>query len=346
MQTEYQLSFDDVLIRPKFSDIKSRSDVIPGVILGGRVKLRMPIISSNMATITGVDMARAVSQFQGLAVLHRFWSITDNVKAFYASTKDNGYKDNVGVSIGLGAEEQERAKELANAGAWIFVVDVAHGAQQQVVDQYKWLRKAFPSAFIMVGNFATSESIEEFERRCGEVKPNCYKVGIGAGSVCTTRIKTGIGIPQLSCLLDCAKKFPVVSDGGHRFPQDICKALAAGAQAVMLGGMLSGTDEADGTTYKTAFGKRVPGRAPDCLYQGSAYKAQPGDYDTSEGAKVLVEYKGPVLDELKKIEGGIRSSLSYVGALCLSEYREMTEFVRVSSSTINENIAHAKIRWK
>jgi IMP dehydrogenase len=335
---EYNFTFDDVLIVPKFSEISSRKDVDTSVMLGGKIKLRVPIISSNMATITETKMARAIAKFGGLAILHRFWSIQDNVKAFLDSTYllENGHKK-VGVSIGLGGEERDRAKKLREVGAEIFCIDIAHGAQQQCVEQCIWLRKEFPTSFIIAGNFATIDSLGEFESRCGRYNADCYKIGIGSGSACLTRMKSAIGLPQLSCILECSS-FPVISDGGHRFPQDVCKALSANAQAVMLGGMLSGTDEAAGTNLQTD--------PPTCLYQGSAYKEKAEGTRTSEGDKVYVQYKGSVLDVLNDIEGGLRSCMSYVGAHNIHELQENAEFRRVSTATINENIAHAKVKWK
>lgn len=337
---EKMLTFDDVVIAPGWSPLDSRKEAKTETVLGKRIKLRVPIVSANMETITGVEMARAVSQFGGLAILHRFWDIADNVKAFYAAVKDNGYKDNVGVSIGISERERERAMELYNAGAWIFCIDVANAAQMNAVKQCIWLKENYPGVCVIVGNFATSETIAKFDELCGEYKPNCYKVGIGPGAVCTTRVKTGLGVPQLSAVMDCAKKFEIISDGGHRSPGDINKSLAAGARAVMIGGMLAGTEEAAGTKYKTSFSDRLRGK-PTCTYRGSAYREAPGDYYTSEGEVTEVDYKGEVINVLKDIEGGLRSGMLGAGARDLEEFKK-AKFIQVSLAGYIEGTPHGK----
>lgn len=343
-------TFDDVLILPQFSNINSRKDVDTSVLLGGKLKLKLPIISSNMETITGVRMAKAITGLGGMAILHRFWDVEDNVAAFEELLEyDKNCVNTVGVSVGVDQEEKVRGLELIDAGARIICIDVAHGAQQQVIDQFIYFKKHFPTIFYIVGNFATVKTIDAFVSRCSpDLRPDIYKVGIGPGSVCLTRVMTGIGVPQLSCVVECSK-YPVISDGGHRFPQDICKAIAAGAQAVMIGGMLAGADEAEGTTDLIGYDSShdceiVLGK--QCVYQGSAYKIESDEYRASEGAKVEVAYKGKVKREVSKISGGLRSSMTYVGAEDINSYREKAEFMKVTPATVYENIAHKKVNWK
>lgn len=338
------LTFDDVLIKPKFSTLTSRKQVDLSVNLGAGGTLKLPILSSNMDTVTGHRMAAAMAEAGGLGILHRFYPVLENVRAYSLLTP---YNIPAGVSVGLGDEEIRRASELYAIGARVFVLDVAHGAQLQVAAMYEWL-KALPGTFVIVGNFATGESFLEFLKYSGPV--DAVKVGIGPGSACTTRIKTGVGVPQLSAIQDVAvalgtlKTKPLlVADGGMRTSGDIAKALAGGADLVMLGGMLAGTDETPGESmehphtggiYKT--------------YRGSASKSSYVDqgkdesWRSAEGEEMRVRCKGPVKAILEDIEGGLRSALTYVGAKNLKEFKEKAEFVRVSTNSVKENSAHGK----
>lgn len=328
-------TFDDVLIVPRFSEVESRSDVT----LISTIKdkhLFLPVLSANMDTITGPIMCQAMAWKGGMGVLPRFSSIEQNVQDF-----KNAIVDPM-VSIGLGENELKRAEALREVGAKFFVIDVAHGAQQAVVNQLKALRaKLGPDAYIMVGNFASDESLKQFLDRSGMLM-DAVKVGIGPGSACTTRIKTGVGVPQLSAIMQVAellKNTPVhvVADGGMKTPGDIAKALVAGAHLVMIGGMLAGTNETPGEVVD---GKKI--------YRGSAskesYAAQGKDtaWRTAEGESFVVGCKGPVKDVLADIDGGLRSTMTYVGAKNLEELRAKATFARVSSSTVRENGAHGK----
>lgn len=331
---ETLLTFDDVLIAPRFSTISSRKDVALHRDLGNEI-LRLPVLSSNMDTITDHRMAQAMHQAGGLGILHRFWSIEENIKEFRKFPAS-------GVSIGLGGNELQRAEALFDHGAFIFVIDVAHGASMDVVKQTAALSNIVrDNACIIVGNFANSGSIQEFEYHMPKVV-EFFKIGIGPGSACTTRIKTGVGVPQLSAIQDCSRMFKTIADGGMRTPGDVAKALSAGAQFVMLGGMLAGCDETPGETVYL-------GSRDICKkYRGSAskesYEAQGKDdsWRTAEGESFLVPVKGPVKDVLADIEGGLRSACSYVGASNLDEFRDRSTFVRVSPSTVIENSAHGR----
>jgi IMP dehydrogenase/GMP reductase len=383
------LTFDDVLIVPKFSSISSRKEVdISSTTSGGcfeDIGADFPVISANMDTVTGPDMARAMLTYGGQACLHRFCSIEENVKMFAASEIDmvNGvpiyggeYYIRPMVSIGLGKEELDRASALYGNNATRFIIDVAHGAQQAVVDQVRNLRDIIGSyGSIIVGNFASKQSVADFLQRVSG-KVDGIKVGIGPGSACTTRIKTGVGFPQFSAIQEISfllrpLGIPLIADGGMRTPGDICKALGAGASMVMLGGMLAGADETPGELlYVDSLGEAV--KAENFLarkifldgtfelirdeysesfkkvkkYRGSASKesydlqGKVGDHRTSEGESFLVSHKGPVKSILQDIEGGLRSAMTYVGARTLKEFHDKVEFIRVSSSTNLENKAH------
>ena len=344
-------TFDDMLIKVKFSEIRSRKDVSLNQYFANK-DYKLPIISSNMDTVTNSVMANAMREHGAAACLHRFNSIEDNVKEFKASHHGTM------VSVGIGDKELERAKALYDAGADTFIIDVAHGANIVVVEQYnKLVNLVGTNACIIVGNFANKESINEFKYRAN-LEPYAYKVGIGGGSACTTRVKTGAGMPQLSSIIDCydnGKNF-VISDGGHKTSGDIAKALGAGASMVMLGGMLAGTDESSGEAvfeYSSAnFGSgktEIYRTITHKKYRGSAsqesYEVQGKDgasWRTAEGEAFYVQYKGPVKNVLQEIEGGVKSSLSYVGAKNLKEFVEKCEFEQITGTAVKEGIAHGK----
>lgn len=342
MKSEY-LTFDDVLIKPTFSEVASRKlvDLSTSLTNGNiTVNLKLPILSANMDTITGSEMAIAMANAGGLGVLHRFWSIEDNLTAFNKVLAEGL---TCAGSVGLGDYEFKRAISLFEAGCEVLVLDVAHGAQMAVVAQYKRLKEVLRDSIIVVGNFATIDSIRTF---CFHLngKPDAIKVGIGPGSACTTRIKTGVGMPQLTAILECVKAgIPVIADGGMRSSGDIAKALAVGAKAVMLGGMLSGTIETNGDIIYPE-GEKV---CPVKVYRGSASKEsycdQNKDWACAEGETFIVPYKGPVAQVLADIEGGLKSSFSYVNSNNLTSFQNNAKLVVVSNNTILENKAHGKI---
>ncbi|CAM6003923.1 unnamed protein product [Sphagnum balticum] len=332
-------TFDDVLIMPAaFSTVPGRSEEYVSLeVEVERLKLKLPVISSNMDTVTGVEMAIAMAKSGGIGCLHRFATIDDNVKMFEESFKRSSVKPM--VSIGISANELMRAEALVGAGAEVIVIDVANGAQQGMVDQVKALRAKYgTNIMIVAGNVATRDNITALARRTGAGAIDMYKVGIGPGSACTTRTKTGVGVPQLSAIIDCvASSYPVIADGGMKKAGDVAKALGAGAKMVMLGGMLAGTDETPGESdngYKK--------------YRGSAssesYEAQGkiGKHRTSEGESFMVKCKGPVENVLQDINGGVRSTCTYVNARNLRELHKNCVFKRVSANTVTENGAHGK----
>jgi len=329
--SEY-VTFDDVLIKPMFSTIKSRQEVDLSSDIG-KTALKLPIFSSNMDTVTEIEMCLAMKSAGGVGVLHRFCSIEQNVKM---------YTLKAAVSCGLGEYELKRAIELQKVGAQLIFMDVAHGAMQTVIDQMALIRKN-TDLQVVVGNFASKESVDEFLNR-SEFMPDAIKVGVGPGSACTTRIKTGIGVPQLSAILECieaAKGIPIIADGGMKTPGDIAKALAAGASAVMLGGMLSGTDETPGDAFLTSDGlyKTYRGSASKEAYQD---QGKNDSWRAAEGESFSIPHKGSVKHILQDIEGGLRSAFTYVGAQNLRLFQSNSIFIKVSNSSKVENRAHGK----
>lgn len=329
-----KITFDDVLISPRFSDIESRKDVDISTKFGDYT-LQIPVFSANMDSITETKMANSMYKNGGFGVLHRFCSIKENCDMYTDIAHHNG--KNCAVSVGLGKNGLERAEALAEMGAEMFFLDVAHGAQMQVVRQYDALKNIVNH--VTVGNFATSASIREFIGHLGYV-PDAIKVGIGPGGVCETRVKTGVGIPQLSAILDCNKEYNgkapfIIADGGLKTSGDIAKALAAGANAVMVGGMLASTIE-------------TPGEGSVRIYKGSAsqeayeHQNKISEWRTAEGTSKAVNITSTVKEVLQDINGGLRSSFTYVGARNLKEFHEKSSFNIISTNSTKENGAHGK----
>lgn len=338
------LTFNDVNIVPGFSDIASRSEVDLSC-LG----ITLPVIAANMDTVTDWCMSRAMLDYGAQACLHRFGTIEETVEMFLnsCSTKLSG-KSKPMVSIGLGSIELDRAKALFDYGAETFIIDVAHGSQLAVLKQAIRLREIIQAnGSIVVGNFASAKSVKEFKDRN---IINGIKVGIGPGAACTTRIKTGVGVPQFTAIQEISNELKgtgiiIIGDGGLKTPGDIAKALGAGASMVMIGSMLAGTDESPGEIVYMHKGMPLP-EEKFKKYRGSAskesYEAQGkvGKHRTAEGESFLVPYKGPVADILQDIEGGLRSAFTYVGARNLKEFHDKVEFVRVTHSGYIEGTAH------
>lgn len=356
-------TFDDVLIVQQFLEEEiGRAAVDTSIKRRGFPVLKLPIISSNMDTVTGPKMADAMRRGGGLGCLHRFCTISENCEML----KESGPAL---VSIGLGDHELERAMALRSVGAWGFVIDVSHGAQMSVVHQANALRKRLGhNVTIVVGNFAGSRALARFLQLAPHV--DGVKIGVGPGSACTTRIKTGVGYPQLSAIMEAAevvegKGIAVIADGGIKKAGDVAKAIGAGADFVMLGGMLAGTEEAPGETFYQLQSGLIPvipewkhledpaqwvgGKVVKVKkYRGSAsqesYEAQGkvGDHRTAEGEAFMVPYKGSVGTILKDIEGGLRSAITLSGATSISQFQARCEFVRISSATVVENSAHGR----
>lgn len=333
------LTFNDVLIVPKWSDIKSRADVDPSVTLLGE-KFKIGIISSNMDTVTGSDMCRAMIESGGIGCLHRFMTIQENV-AEYLKASQSG---SVIVSIGVTGAEFERGLALYNAGARLFCIDVAHAASNHTLEQYIRCKKEFKDSAFIVGNFATGQTIKQFVNKCEEFdvsRPDAFKIFIGSGSACTTRVVTGCGLPTFYSAWDCVKTgFPVIADGGLKTSGDIAKALGLGCKAVMLGSMLAATKESPGTVFTDESGTLMK------KYRGSASEESYGvqgklaSHRTAEGVSKTLQYKGSVIEIMRQIEAGVRSAMTYVGAKTMEEFVQNCEFVEISDNGLKESHPH------
>ena len=329
------LTFDDVLIIPSKSEVRSRRDPKLTSQLTKTKSIETPILSANMDTITEYDMAFAMHQMGAIGILHRFVTIQEQAQ-FVAQLKTQGV-NHIAASIGVNDDYQERAKALIQAGANIITIDIAHGHSVLMMDVMKWMKDKFPTVDLIAGNVATPDAVVDLI----EAGADAIKVGIGPGSMCTTRIITGAGVPQLTAIAMCAQaaapyQVPVIADGGIKTSGDIVKAFAAGASTVMLGSMLSGTIETPG---EIKHGRKQ--------YRGMASRAAQeswrGGVPTGmapEGESTYVSVKGHVKDVISELTGGIRSGMSYVNANQLSEIKDKARFIEMSSAGVFESRAH------
>ena len=341
MQMLEGYTFDDVLLVPAYNGIRSRQDVSTQAKMGA-LTFELPIISSNMDTITGSAMATFMAKAGGLGILHRFLTIEENVAELQRVPTE--LRMHVGISIGIGDPGMERAEALVSAGATILCVDVAHGHAKSVNQTIKALRARFAdNVCIIAGNVASYAGADYLAAAGADV----IKVGIGGGSVCTTRIKTGFGVPQLSAIMMCrGVDRPLVADGGIRTPGDAVKALAAGASFVMLGGLLAGTLEtpgevrmqrvADGTEQQVKRFRGMASREAQEDFMGAM-----AEWKTAEGVSLDVRVTGSADAVVRDMMGGIRSGLTYAGAATIADLQRKAQFIRVSPATGNESRAHA-----
>jgi IMP dehydrogenase len=329
------LTFDDVLMIPCKSEVRSRRDPNLSSQLTKTKIFQTPIISANMDTITEADMAIAMHKMGGLGIVHRFNTIEAQT-AMIRQIRESG-AINISASIGVNEDYKERAAALVSAGANILTIDIAHGHSVTMIEVMKWLKDKFSGLEIIAGNIATPDAAFDLI----QAGADAIKVGIGPGSMCTTRIITGCGVPQLTAIALCAEVglesgVPVIADGGIRTSGDIVKAFAAGASAVMLGSMLSGTIETPGEIKN---GKKE--------YRGMASKSAQTSWRggvpegmAAEGESTKVSVKGHVKDVIGELSGGIRSGMSYLNAVQLSEIREKARFIEMSAAGTHESRAH------
>lgn len=328
------LSFDDVLLVPQYSDIQSRTEEVDLSSSLGKIELKLPIISSPMDTVTEDAMVVKMSQAGGLGVLHRYNSIEDQRNLAYLCEGEN-----IGAAIGVSGDYLTRARALIDAGVQVLCVDIAHGHHVLMRHALQTLRNTFGyDIHIMAGNVATLDGVCDLY----DWGANSVRVGIGGGSICSTRIQTGHGVPTLQSIIECAKTdrdVTIIADGGIRNSGDICKALAAGADFVMLGSMLSGTDESPGEKhYNSRTAKFYK------AYRGMAsVEAQidwRGHTSSVEGVASTVDYKGPVQRVLDDISRGVRSGLSYSGARNIREFQAKSRMVQITTSGMAESKTH------
>lgn len=330
------LTFDDVLIVPSKSAVRSRKDPQLTTRVTKNHDLTLPMISANMDTVTESAMAIAMDKLGGLGILHRFMSVESQVNEVTA-VKAAGCT-RIAASIGVNEEGFERAKALVGAGANILTIDIAHGHSVTMIETLKWLRQEFGNRVdLIAGNVATPEATRELI----EAGADAIKVGIGPGSMCTTRVITGCGVPQLTAIAWCveaAREFnvPVIADGGLKSSGDIVKALAAGAETVMLGSLLAGCLETPGPVhYGRKHYRGMASRAAQVSWRGGIPEGM-----APEGEATSIPVKGHVKDVVLELAGGLRSGMSYINAADLHEISERARFVEMSIAGSTESSAH------
>lgn len=341
MRLKKAYAFDDVMLVPRLSKLNSRSEVDLSTTVAG-IELKIPIIAANMSSVCEDSMVNALGQMGGLGILHRMCSVEEQTAMIQRSLDST---ENIGFSIGIGEDWRDRMEAGRKAGGNIACLDIAHGHHVRVIeilDKYFGIYKNFP---LIIGQIATPSAVRDILRLHlvqRHLKTIAFKTSIGGGSLCTTRIKTGFGVPTLQAIMDIRAEFPelcIIGDGGIKESGDIVKSLAAGASAVMLGGLLAGTDEAPGRIIKS----------DDCLYKvyrGSASfgdKSMRGEQTRNiEGEETLVPYKGGVQRVVDNLLDGVRSGFSYGGASTIAELQDVIEFIEISVHGYKESLPHGK----
>ena len=340
------LTFDDVLMLPRFSSIlPSNTDI--SLKLTNNIKLKVPFLSSAMDTVTESNMAIAMAQEGGIGVIHRNLNIQ---KQSSEVKKVKNKKLLVGAAVGTNKEDIVRAKSLVDSGVDLIVIDTAHGHSEKVLKTLSKFKKIKSKIPICVGNIATGEAAKKLYNSGADI----IKVGIGPGSICTTRMVAGIGVPQISAILDVKKALnkkdiKIISDGGIKFSGDIAKALAAGADAIMMGSIFAGTEESPGKKFKSRgkIFKQYRGMGSiGAMSSGSANRYfQKNFKDKSkfvpEGVEGRVEYKGKVSKIIYQLQGGLRSSMGYIGAKSLKEINKRAKFIKITKAGFYESMVHS-----
>ena len=340
------LTFDDVTLAPKYSEVLP-SDVDTSIKITKNIKLKVPLLSSAMDTVTESKMCIAIAKAGGIGVIHRNLDIKKQVAEIRKVKKQNLL---VGAAVGAGINEFERAKNILKEDIDLIVVDTAHGHTRKVADIIKKIKKIkAKKTALCAGNIATAEAAK-FLIKLGV---DIIKVGIGPGSICTTRLVAGIGVPQLSAILNVRnglgkRNTVIIADGGIKFSGDIAKALSAGADAVMIGSLFAGTDEApgkiikkDGKLFKSFRGMGSIG----AMNKGSADRYfQKKQIDSSkyvpEGVEGFIKYKGSVSKIVYKLVGGLRSSMGYLGCKQIKNLKNKPKFVKITKAGFYESMVH------
>lgn len=330
-------SFDDMLLVPKYSDmLPSQADVSTQITK--KIKLSLPILTAAMDTVTEKEMAIAIAEEGGLGVIHK------NLTAEQQATHVKAVKQRkLLVAAAVGVNDDKRVEALLDAKCDLLIVDSAHGDSKNVLEAIK--RAKGMGAQVCGGNVVTIEGA----RALVKAGADCVKVGVGPGSICTTRIVTGVGFPQLSAVFDTVEcGVPVISDGGIKYSGDLTKALAAGASAVMAGGLFAGTDEAPGE-IKEIEGKKYKSYrgmgSISAMKKGSSSRYNLDDLEhgklIAQGVEGMVAYKGSVKRVLMQLAGGLRSGMGFVGARNLKELQQKAEFVEITAAGMKESHPHS-----
>ncbi|KKS14779.1 MAG: GMP reductase [candidate division WWE3 bacterium GW2011_GWB1_41_6] len=339
------LSYDDVLLVPQFSDIKSRSDVDLSTHISPKLKLKIPMISTKMDTITGVEMAVAMGKLGGMGILPRFDTLDIQV-ANVKKVREAGVV--AAAAVGVKNGYMERAEALIQAGATVIDIDVAHGHMKQTIEATINIKRRFGDSITLISGITSTYECADDLYTAGA---DAVLVGVGSGSICTTRIMTGFGVPGLTSLVETARaakkhKKTFIPDAGIRNSGDIVKALATGASAIVGGNIFAGTDETPGDIieYEGKLYKKYNGSASQAEKINQVEKDptdKPAAYVVHvEGVEGLMAYRGPISDWVNGLLAGVRSGLSYAGARNIPELWEKAKFIRVTTGGLKESNAH------
>jgi len=340
------LTFDDVLLLPRYSNVLP-ADTNISCELTNNIILESPFLSSAMDTVTESSMAIAMAKSGGIGIVHRNLNIKKQTQEIIKVKKKNLL---VGAAIGTSSDDLKRAKLLIDNGVDLIVIDTAHGHSEKVLKILNKVRKKNHKIPICVGNIATGEAAKKLYN----FGANIIKVGIGPGSICTTRMVSGIGVPQITAIMNVSKvlkgkNVKIISDGGIKFSGDIAKAIAAGADAIMMGSIFAGTEESPGKKFKikNKFYKQYRGMGSiGAMSAGSSNRYfQENHKDKSkfvpEGVEGRVKYKGHVSKIIYQLKGGLRSSMGYIGAKNLKDIKKNAKFIKITKAGFYESMVHS-----
>ncbi|EQC46112.1 IMP dehydrogenase [Bacteriovorax sp. Seq25_V] len=336
-------TFDDVLLIPRYSEIYSRKMPSTKTKVTKNFEIDIPIVTANMDTVTGVDMACKIASLGGMGILHRFMSPEEqvqDVRKIQKYFKEHNITLPMAASIGVKEEGMLRADLLANEGVEILTIDIAHGDSIMMMEVLEYVKKKYPKVDVIAGNVATAEGVKRMIDRGADA----VKVGIGPGSMCTTRIITGHGVPQLTAIAMCVAEaskhgVPVIADGGLKNSGDMVKALCAGADTCMVGSLVSGALETPGEVKGGMKQYRgMASKAAQVSWRGELPKGM-----AAEGVDTMIPCKGPVEYIIDELIGGIRSGMTYLGVDTIKAMTEAGLFMEMTSSGMSESKPHGKI---
>ena len=340
------LTYDDVLLLPNYSEVRPSQTQVQTQ-LTDQIRLDIPIVASPMDTVCEAEMAIALGELGGLGIIHRNLSIADQVQQVERVLKA---KITVAAAVGVGSDFNERTEALVKTGIKILCIDSAHGHTKHVIEATKLIKIKYPKIELLSGNVATYEGAKALFAAGADA----VKVGMGPGSICTTRVMSGMGVPQLTAVVEgvrAAREFKkyVIADGGIRTSGDIVKALAAGASTVMLGSLLAGTDEAPGEVvqmgdklYKTyrGMGSVAAMKHGSATRYGQKWEKGKTKELVPEGVEGLVAHKGPLADHIHQLIGGARAGMGDLGAKTISELHQKAKFIKITNASLIESHPH------